>query len=554
MIRKFYSKTTSSVQGAAILLAFSGILAMLLGLLRDKLLAHFIGPTVLLDVYYSAFRIPDIIFNTVATLFSVSILMPFLTNYISSNDENGGRRFIRNSISTFCFLMVVVCGIAYFLMPFLSAKLVANFSPEMQILYIKLARILLLSPILLGLSNLFATVTEYYRHFIVWSFAPLFYNLGIVCGILFYPKVGIFAVAGGVLLGALMHLVIQIPIIIKYKYLRFKIPKISLVNYRLQEMLKVFKTALPRVISLSLNNLVMLVLIAVAARLSVGSVSVFTFSYTIQSVPMTVLALAFSVAVFSNLARYHGLGQFDEFKKEFTQTARKVFALTLVTAIVFLVFRYPLVDFLLGSGAFTGYHTVRVASLVFIAFFGIVPAGIVQLYLRTLYATGDTKRPFFATVTTAITTLGITILGISLFKNTDLPVWLGWLTGLNSADTFVMVLMFAVASSSTINAIFLRNIMRKHLGIVGTIDRDLIYKTLFVGILANGLSYILYSLLIHNLDFNGALFRYFVFILAMVANLLVTLYLSKKLELVEVYEYLISYLNKFNLFKKSLTR
>jgi putative peptidoglycan lipid II flippase len=552
MFKKLYQSTTNSVQGAAILLALSAIMTQLFGLVRDKLLAHLVGPGPMLDVYYSAFRIPDILFVTVATLFSASILLPFLANYLNKNDLAGSHRFMRDSALTFSVLILVACALAYILFPYLSRGLVAGFDEQTRLLYIKIGRMLLLSQsIILGLSNLIATITQYYKHFIIWSFAPLFYNIGIIIGVLFYPQMGLTAVALGVLFGAIMHLAIQIPIIYKHGYLKIFGKQYGLGKYQFSEMLNVLKTALPRTISLSLNNLVMLVLIATATTMSVGSVSLFTFAYTIQAVPLTLIGLTFSVAAFPTLSKLfsEAKNNFDsefglEFKKEFKTNVRKIFALTTITAFVFIVFRLPLIDLLLGSGAFTDYHVLRTGWLLAIACIGMVPAGMVQLYLRALYATGNTKRPFIATLVTAISTIVITVVGLYVFKTTALDFWLAQKTGLIITDTNVLVLMLAVAVSSIINVLLLRGITKKYLGVRGTIDIKIVFKTLFIAIVANAVAYAFYAFFTSYETIKIS--SHIIFILCLTLDSFIIYVLAKKSNLPEVYEYMNVYISKLS--------
>jgi putative peptidoglycan lipid II flippase len=547
MFKKLYDSTTNSVQGAAILLAISAIMTQLFGLVRDRLLASLVGPGTMLDVYYSAFRIPDILFVTVATLFSASILLPFLANYLNKNDEAGSHRFMRDSAISFSVIILIVCILAYILFPYLSRGLVMGFDEGTRALYIKIGRMLLLSQaIILGLSNLIATITQYYKHFIIWSFAPLFYNIGIIVGVLFYPQMGLSAVVMGVLLGALLHLMVQLPVLYKHGFLKIFNKGYKLGKYQFGEMLNVFKTALPRTVSLSLNNLVMLILIATATTMSVGSVSLFTFAYTIQAVPLTLIGLTFSVAAFPTLSKLFSESKksaSDEFNQEFKQTARKIFALTAIVAFVFIVFRVPLIDLLLGSGAFTKYHVLRTSWLLAIACIGMVPAGMVQLYLRTLYATGNTKRPFIATLITGASTIIITLIGLFIFKTTGIDVWLAQKTGLIVTDTNVLILMFAVATSSIINVFLLRRITKKYLGIHKTIDKWIVLKTLLIATVANFTAFAFYEFFTYSgvSQISG----YVIFVLCLALDAFMIFVLAKKLNLPEVYDYMNVYISKF---------
>lgn len=537
MFRKLYSSTSNTIQGAAILLTFSSILAQIFGLIRDKLLASMIGPNTVLDVYYSAFRIPDIIFSVVATLFSATILLPFFAKYITNSDQEGAQRFIRDCMISFGVLMLVVCGIAYFAFPLLSKGLIAGFSYEMQNTYVKIGRILLLSPILLGASNLLSTVTQHYKHIIVWSLAPLLYNFGIIIGTLFYRQFGINSVVLGVVFGALMHLLIQVPVFINLKF-GFKFVS----RFNLKEVLGVLKTAFPRTLSLSLGNLVMLVLIAVASTMSVGSVSLFTFAYTVQAVPLTLIGLSFSVAAFPVMSKLYAESNIDDFKKEFRKVSRNILMLTTVTAVVFIFFRTQLISLLLGSGEFNSYHTLRTSWLIFIACFGMVPAGLVQLYLRSLYAMGKTKKPFIATFLTAIFTVFVTIYTLHLMKNTYLPEFLSNFTGLNKDDTFVLSLMLAIVLSSVVNVFLLKSIINRYINFKNIFILKDITKTLFVSVFSTLISFIFYKTITFFDD--NVLFGHFVFVLSLMLNTVLVYKMAKRYKINEIYEYLDFYKNK----------
>lgn len=537
MFRRFYSSKSNTIQGAAILLTFSSILAQVFGLIRDKLLASMIGPSSILDVYYSAFRIPDIIFSVVATLFSATILLPFFVKYTSASDDDGAKRFIRDCIVSFSVLILVICGVVYLIFPLLSKGLVSTLSVDMQQMYVNIGRILLLSPIILGLSNLISTVTQHYKHIVVWSFAPILYNLGIIIGTLFYNRFGIMSVVFGVVLGALMHLLIQIPIFINLKFSIFKKE-----SFNLFEIFKVLKTALPRTLSLSLNNIVTLVLISVASTMSVGSVSLFTFAFTVQAVPLTLIGLSFSVAAFPVLSKLYAESKVEEFKEEFRKASRNILILTTVTAVVFIFFRKPIIDLLLGSGAFNSYHTLRTSWLLFIACFGMVPAGLVQLYLRSLYAMGDTKKPFWATFVTAVFTVFITITGIYLFKNTEISNMVSVLTGLEREDTFVLNLMLATTLSSVVNVFLLKRIVAKYISFDDLFNTKDILRILYVSVFSSFVSFVFYRFSISL--FDHGLFKNIVFLISLVLNTLIIYKMSRKYNIKEVYEYLDFYKGK----------
>src|SRR3989344_904842 len=188
----------SGLHEAAYLLGFFAITSQLLGLFRDRLLAHFFGAGVTLDLYYAAFRIPDFLFITMASLVSASVLIPFL-NEKFKHSFAAGKEFVSAIFSVFGIGMLIAAALAFILMPRLTPLLFPGFkSPELLAELIMLSRILLLSPLLLGLSNFFGSITQLNNRFFIYAFSPILYNFGIIFGIIFLvPKMGIFGVVGG---------------------------------------------------------------------------------------------------------------------------------------------------------------------------------------------------------------------------------------------------------------------------------------------------------------------------------------------------------------------
>jgi len=170
MVKKFLNIINREVSGlhqAAYLLAFFAISSQLLGLIRDRLLASYFGAGTTLDIYYAAFRIPDFIYITVGSMVSVSVLMPFLAEKMK-NGADDGKRFISNIFTFFFLLIIVVSMISYCFVPSINKVLFSGFNEAELAQVITLTRVLLLSPILLGLSNIFGTLTQTYKRFLIY--------------------------------------------------------------------------------------------------------------------------------------------------------------------------------------------------------------------------------------------------------------------------------------------------------------------------------------------------------------------------------------------------
>src|SRR3989344_3406731 len=208
MVRRTIKAITnkiSSLHEAAFWLALFALFSQILALVRDRLLAHHFGAGVELDIYYAAFKIPDLIFVTVASIVSISAMVPLFAKKESEGEKH--LKSVTDSIFTvFSFFIIISCVIAWLLMPYILPYLFTGFSGDVMGKTISLSRILLLSPLLLAFSNFFGSIVQYPRRFILYAMSPLLYNIGIITFILYKVlKIGITAAVWGVVLGALFH-------------------------------------------------------------------------------------------------------------------------------------------------------------------------------------------------------------------------------------------------------------------------------------------------------------------------------------------------------------
>jgi putative peptidoglycan lipid II flippase len=417
MVQRVLKILNSEIKGlhqVAYLLATFAILSQVLGLIRDRLLAHSFGASLGLDIYYAAFRIPDFIFMAVASIVSIFVLVPFLVDKIDRNKEEAVE-FI-NNIFSFFFGLIVVVGIgAFFFIPFLSKLIFPGFSQESLNSLIDLTRVLLLSPILLGLSNLFSSVTQVYKKFFIYSISPLLYNIGIIIGVLFfYPSFGLLGLGLGVILGASLHLAIQIPVIIQAGFF----PSIRF-NFDLREILDVVKVSLPRTITLSLSSITILILVSLASVLGEGSISIFNFSFNLQSVPLGIIGVSYSVAAFPTLARFFSSGEREEFAKHIMVATRHIIFWSIPAIFLLIVLRAQIVRVILGSGQFSWADTRLTAAALALFAVSILAQALVMLFVRGYYAAGITKRPLIIGMVSSALIIVLALFLVNLFSSSD---------------------------------------------------------------------------------------------------------------------------------------
>lgn len=412
MVKKWFSVIGREIRGlheAAYLLAGFAFLSQLLALVRDKLLAYTFGAGHDLDIYYSAFRIPDLIFVSIGSLVSASILLPFFIERFEKGKEEG-KKFSDSIFTVFFALMVIASAIAFFLVPYLIPWLLPGFADDPNLSDLILSsRIILLSPFLLGLSNLFSSVTQMHRRFLVYAASPLFYNVSIIVGIVaLYPTFGISGLAIGVALGAFFHMAIQIPFMAQTKLL----PKFTLAIEWIH-IKKVILLSIPRTVTMSASQLSTFFLTALASLMSKGSIAVFNLSFNLQAVPFTIIGASYSSAIFPDLSRLFVNGKLKEFLEKMIAAARHIIFWSMPIMVLFIVLRAQIVRTVLGAGAFDWADTRLTAASLAIFMISVIGQSLIVLFVRAFYAEGKTTKPLLINVISATV---IVILGYVLTK------------------------------------------------------------------------------------------------------------------------------------------
>lgn len=447
------------------MLGLSSLASQLLGLVRDRLLAGTLGTGTELDIYYGAFRLPDLIYATIASFVSVTILIPLLSQKIGEDDLPGARRLLSAVFSAFVIVMLIASVAAFGLIPFLVPYLAPGFSADALEKLTLLSRILLLSPILLGLSNLFGSVTQTFRKFLLYSLCPIFYNLGIIVGLVaLYPRYGLAGLVWGVILGALLHLLTQLPVVLEYKFW----PTLSwrVVRENFLEIKKVVLISLPRTITLSTNQIALIAVVALASVLGQGAISVFNLSYNLQSVPLAIIGVSYSVAAFPTLTNLFTKGQLAEFLVKIREASQHIIFWSLPAMVLFIVLRAQIVRVILGSGAFDWSATRLTAACLAIFTVSIVAQNLVQLLVRAYYAGGRTQKPLWLNLSSYLLVV-VLAYGLTQFYAASEPfrqliARLFRVQGLTGASVLMLPLAFSLGS--ILNAVLLLWMFRQDFG------------------------------------------------------------------------------------------
>ena len=460
MVRKILSSLTAPVRGlhqAAYVLAGLTLASQALALLRDRLFAHSFGAGTVLDLYYAAFKVPDLVFALVASLVSAYVLIPRIAG--------GSKKESSVLISQTTSFLIVGAGAFCAVLAVAAPTLLTALFPEIMASgegsqFVLLTRILLLQPILLGLSGIATSVTQVRRRFFLFALSPVLYNLGIIAGVIvLYPLYGLPGIGIGVLVGAAAHLLIHIPVLAGEKLLpRLVVPSPGV-------LWGVIRDSVPRSLALAMGSVTALILTIIAAKTGEGAISVLALASNLQAVPLSLIAASYATAAFPVLAENIEAKRHEAFRTTFSAAARHIIFWSAILSVLVLVLRAHIVRIVLGTGMFNWDATRLTAAILAILVLGLMAQGIVLLASRAFYAAKKSWNPLLiqigGLVVAVTSTLGLLWLSSvhpfvlyfveALLRVEDVPgtaillVALGSMLGSVATGVFALVTLRAVA-------------------------------------------------------------------------------------------------------------
>ncbi len=410
-----YSRQTSILSGAAII-ATTLMLSKVLGLIRDRLLAHVFSPDKI-DIFWAAFRLPDLIFQIVI-LGALSVaFIPVFTEILENKGKDEAFDMARAILNVFLAIFILATILIYFLaQPLISGLIAPGFTPDKQMQVVALTRIILFGQVILVLGSFFIGILQSFQRFIIPSLSPVFYNLGIIFGIVFLSKdFGIMGAALGVVLGALMHALIQLPLIWSLGF-RFKFP-LKFFHPGVKEIIRLMSV---RTLGLGAEQINETVGVALASLVSVGSVTYLTFAQHLQVVPIGLFGATLAQAALPILSYERARGKIEEFKQTLLTTFHQILFLALPATAILIVIRIPVVRLVFGASQFDWKATVLTGATLAFLSVGLAAQAVSLLLVRGFYALKDTKTPVI--VSLIVVTLNV-LLSLYFIKVLKLNVW-----------------------------------------------------------------------------------------------------------------------------------
>lgn len=496
-----FNREIKGVREAALLLGIMSILTKILALIRGRILAAKFGAGAELDVYFTAFRIPDFIFTLTLFVTAGAVLIPvFLKESLKGEEQS--RIFLGRIIFVFLILTVLMIGVVYMFTPFFVKFLAPGFNESQISVLVMLTRIMLFSPLFLGLSNIASIVTQSYQKFFVYALSPLLYNSGIIFGAtVFYEKYGTKGLAYGVIFGAVMHFLIQIPTILNLKI----IPKFSfsLKNIFTPEIKNSFGIGMARTLGLTLNQLVLIILTAFASFFGEGSISVFNFSNDLQSVPLTVIGLSYSLALFPVLSKFAIHNQKEDFLKNVSMAAKYILFWSVPVSVFFIVLRAQIVRVIYGAGSFGWTETRLTAASLAIFSVSIAAQSLILLYSRSYFAAGNTKRPLVINIASSASIIIFSFISVIFLNNFFINDYFKTFFRVGGLqNTKILVLPISYSLGSLINILLLWKYFKKDFGFTDSGIKKSLRQVVVSSILGGITAYFCLKLLSRIFDLN----------------------------------------------------
>ncbi|MDP3958253.1 MAG: lipid II flippase MurJ, partial [bacterium] len=302
-------------------------------------------------------------------------------------------------------------------------------------------------------------VTQAYRGLFVYALSHVLYNACMIAGILFlYPLFGEKGLALGVVLGAFLHLAVQFPVLRAHRFVPYLSTRIDFSSIK-----EIVLVSLPRTLTLSMNQLVLIAIIAIASTIKEGSVSIFNFSYNLQSVPIIIIGVSYSVAAFPALIKFFSSGDKGGFAREIETAARIILFWSLPISFLFIVLRAQIVRVILGTGKFSWEDTRLTAAMLALFAVSLVAQSLMPLLVRGYYAAGHTKRPLYVNLFSHALIVGLAFGLIALVREwPDFRYFIESLFRVSDlAGTEVLMLALAYSIGSLTNVFLLFRIFER---------------------------------------------------------------------------------------------
>ncbi len=373
-----------------VMIAFG--VAKVISLVQTVILSQVFGTGAEMDSYVTANVIPETIFTLIAGGVLAQAFIPLFSSLLSKNDESGAWKLASHVINSAFLLTLIASLLAFVLAPWFIGRLVApGMGPEAVDQAAGMMRVLLIGTLIFSVSGILMGILNSYNHFLTPAIAPAMYDIGILLGaVLLVRPFGIMGLAYGTVLGAALHLAVQLPALFRYP-VKWQFA----LGWADPNLRKLVLLMLPRIADLGLFQITTYVLTTnIASRLGEGAISAQSWAWRIMQIPQTLIGTAIGTVIFPTLAALSEAQDANGKRNAMSGALRYILALTIPSAVLLILCGTDAVS-LLERGAFTAESTALVYSALRFYALGVIVHSILEVAARSFFADKDTLTPFF---------------------------------------------------------------------------------------------------------------------------------------------------------------
>ena len=393
-----------TVAGAAGIVALGFLGSRLLGLVRSVAIADAFGTDPELGAYWVAFRLPDLVFQLLAGATLSAAFIPTFSRVQLRGGEAQAWRLASSVLNLISIATALLAGVAFLFAPLIVPLLAPGLGEEsgrqaeLRALAVELTRLMLLSPILFGVSGMVTGILNARQHFWAPALAPMIYNASIIFGALFLSgPLGVHGLAWGVVIGAGGHLLVQLPALARVG-MRWR-PSLDAGSEGVREVARLMG---PRMLGLAATQINFVVVIFFASFVSDRAISAVTYAFLMAMLPVGVVGMAISTAAFPTLAQQAAGQQTQNLRTSLAASLRMILFLAIPASVGLIVLAEPATRLLLQRGAFDTASTDLVAAALIFYAIGVAGHAAVEILSRGFYALADTATPVQIAVLTML--------------------------------------------------------------------------------------------------------------------------------------------------------
>ena len=385
------------------------VASMVVGLIRQRIIAIQFGTSNEFDAFTAANSIPELLFTMMAGGALAFAFIPVYTELLQKDDRPGSDRLLSQVINLI-FILVAAASLLVALAAPTLVRAPWGIGPtvpvEVQALTIQLMRVLLLSTIIFSVSSIVTGALHARQHFLLPAITPVMYSLGIILGTIFLaPRIGVFGLAWGAVLGAGLHLLVQIPGLIYYRVRWY-----PTLNFNNPALRRVAILMAPRIVDLLMARASIDWINAnLGSGLGEGRVSALRYAYQLMNMPWTLIGTAIGIAVFPTMAALAANRDVDAQRRALSGSLRAILTLTLPAAAGLLVLGRPIIQLLYEGGEFTADSTMLVYYALQFYAITLISQSMLEVVVRAFAAQQDTLTPLIVSFFTTLLNVGLAI-------------------------------------------------------------------------------------------------------------------------------------------------